>query len=156
MLDGPGVTVMMSSVASSVALPLESAFSAGMSPAWRSGLPGLPCGLPKGLKCPLVLMPSPELQSPASWIWKPCSWPGTSPLTLPVTRTTSPTCVKLTVPPALLPLVGSTFAVALGAWEGTLWQSASAAAATMSSMVFMGGLLLLHVHRDALVLLVVG
>jgi len=25
-------------------------------------------GLPSGLKCPLALMPSPELQSPASWM----------------------------------------------------------------------------------------
>ena len=36
------------------------------SPVWWSGTPGLPCGLPVGLKCPPALIPSPELQSPFS------------------------------------------------------------------------------------------
>src|SRR6267142_4130407 len=58
-------------------------------------------------------MPSPELQSPASWMWKPCSCPGFKPLTSATTRTLSPVCVKVAVPLALLPFVGCRLAVAL-------------------------------------------
>src|SRR6185436_6628052 len=59
-------------------------------------------------------MPSPELQSPASWIWKPNSPLGRRPLTLALMRTLSPRCSKFTVPRTVLPLVGSRLAVAFG------------------------------------------
>jgi hypothetical protein len=59
-------------------------------------------------------MPSPELQSPASWMWKPNSLLGRRPLTLALTRTLSPRCSKFAVPRTVLPLVGSRLAVALG------------------------------------------
>src|SRR5215510_10904887 len=59
-------------------------------------------------------MPSPELQSPASWMWKPNSPFGRRPLTLATTCTLPLRCSKVTVPLTVLPLVGSRFAVALG------------------------------------------
>ena len=105
---------MVSTSAVRLALPLASDFRLGRSPAWRSALPWAPCGLPNGLKCPLALMPSPELQSPASWTWKPNSPFGRRPLTLAATRTLSPRCSKLTVPRTVLPLVGWRLAVAFG------------------------------------------
>src|SRR5262245_8782778 len=112
MLAGPGATVMVSTSKLRFALPLASDLRLGMSPAWRSALPGLPCGLPKGLKCPLALMPSPELQSPASWMWKPASLFGLRPAPVPCTRALLPLCVKWTVPRTLLPLVGWRLAIA--------------------------------------------
>src|SRR3954454_7691478 len=60
-------------------------------------------------------MPSPELQSPASWMWKPCCWFGLRPRTSPATRTLSPACVNGTVAAVLLSLVCCTFATARGA-----------------------------------------
>src|SRR3954468_2609712 len=80
-------------------------------------------------------MPSPELQSPASWIWKPCSCPGLRPLTSATTRTLSPICVKVAVPAALLPFVGCKSALALGPDGAMLWHPASAAAATKSTIL---------------------
>src|SRR3954468_6351276 len=59
-------------------------------------------------------MPSPELQSPASWIWKPTSLPGRRPDTVPLTFTRLPCCLKLIVPRTSLPFVGSSTAVACG------------------------------------------
>src|SRR6185503_13551791 len=82
-----------------------------MSPAWCSPDCG-PCGLPVGLKWPPVLMPSPELQSPLSWMWKPCSLPGGRPETFARTRTSLPSCVNVTEPRTLLPLAGSRLATA--------------------------------------------
>src|SRR5258706_2449630 len=70
-------------------------------------MPPCPWGLPPGLKCPPVLIPSPALQSPFSCTWKPCSPLGLSPVTCALTRTLSPCCVKVTVPAVALPLVGS-------------------------------------------------
>src|SRR3982751_5905814 len=125
-LVAPGFTVMMSRVVSTRALPYSSALSAGMSPSWRSLVDGWACGLACGLKCPLALMPSPELQSPASWMWKPCCWFGRRPLTSATTRTLSPTCVNMTLPVVLLPLVGSRSALARGpCGSRRLWQAPS-------------------------------
>src|SRR3954464_3384941 len=59
-------------------------------------------------------MPSPELQSPASWMWKPTSLPGRRPDTVPLTFTRLPCCLKLIVPRTSLPFVGSSTAVACG------------------------------------------
>src|SRR5258708_14424411 len=84
-----------------------------MSPAWCSAPRG-PREWPDGLECPPVLMPSPELQSPLSWMWKPCSAPGLRPDRFALTRTASPSWVKVTVPRAALPLVGSSVAAAAG------------------------------------------
>src|SRR6478609_9771892 len=58
-------------------------------------------------------MPSPELQSPFSWMWKPWA-PGARPATFASTSTLSPFWVKRTAPVTLLPLVGSSLATALG------------------------------------------
>ena len=117
MLAGPGVDGDdVERRRSTLALPLRvGACRLGMSPAWRSALPWWPCGLPCGLKCPLALMPSPELQSPASWMWKPNSPFGRRPVTLAATRTLSPRCSKFDRARTLLPLVGCRFAVAFGA-----------------------------------------
>src|SRR5450631_1205398 len=116
------------------ALPEASATSIGMSPLWWSGTLGLPCGFAVGLKCPPALMPSPELQSPFSWIWKP--WPpGVSPETFASTATLSPFCVKVTVPAVALPLVASSRATAV--WADADEQTASAPTAEMSSRRFM-------------------
>src|SRR5258708_15490286 len=84
-----------------------------MRPGWCTA-PGGPCEWPDGLKCPPALMPSPELQSPFSWMWKPCSAPGLRPDRFALTRTASPSWVKVTVPLAELPLVGSSVATAPG------------------------------------------
>src|SRR5450631_1951802 len=130
----PLPTVIAPSSIDSVALPEASATSIGVSPLWWSGTPGLPCGFAVGLKCPPALMPSPELQSPFSWIWKP--WPpGVSPETFASTATLSPFCVKVTVPAVALPLVASSRATAV--WADADEQTASAPTAEMSSRRFM-------------------
>src|SRR5262245_11941261 len=170
---------MVSSSKLALALPLASDLRLGMSPAWRSALPGLPCGLPKGLKCPLALMPSPELQSPASWMWKPYSPFGCRPCTFAVTRTLLPLCTKLTTPRTLLPLVGWRLAVAFSLppdhqfWIVSHPASSATAAKTVAggkkSVLIQwrsGGAPLYSFlgrrgslgrrHRDALVLLVIG
>src|SRR5829696_7736732 len=77
-------------------------------------MPPWPCALPPGLKWPPVLIPSPELQSPFSWTWKPCSAFGLRPVILALTATAAPRCVNVTVPAVELPFVGSSVAVALG------------------------------------------
>src|SRR5260221_13687842 len=59
-------------------------------------------------------MPSPELQSPFSCTWKPCSPLGLSPVTFALTATLSPRCVKVTVPAVELPFVASSLAMAFG------------------------------------------
>src|SRR6185503_15900278 len=125
MLAGPGATEMMSTSAWSFALPLASDLRLGRSPAWRSAMPARPCGLLCGLKCPLVLMPSPELQSPASWTWNPNSPFGFNPETLATTRTLSPCCVKVVLQRTVLPLVGSSVALALGPSPCMLWHAAT-------------------------------
>src|ERR1700741_4601363 len=124
-------------------------------------------------------MPAPELQSTASWMWKPTSLFGFSPVTLALTRTLAPRCSKLTVPRTLLPLVNSSLAVALGppppvrldqvSW--TVWQPASSATAAIGrtagligwllkggplySLLRLRGRRLGRRHGNALVLLVV-
>ncbi|KAG0751829.1 hypothetical protein G6F24_014000 [Rhizopus arrhizus] len=57
-------------------------------------------------------MPSGALQSPFSWIWKPCSLPGFRPVIWPVTWTLPSTSLKVTLPLAPLPWVGASSAVA--------------------------------------------
>src|SRR5688572_2182620 len=168
MLFAPGPTVITSRSAEMLALPLASARSIGRSPAWRSALVGWPCGLPCGLKWPLALMPSPELQSPASWMWKPTWLLGCRPDTVPLTRTRSAPCTKVTVPLTLLPLVGCSTAVAFSPLEVrfdqvscTVWQPASKASVAADAMtIFIGlpdplflrrlGRRLGRSHRDAL------
>src|SRR5689334_480495 len=59
-------------------------------------------------------MPSPELQSPFSCTWKAWTPSGLRPVSCALTRTLSPCWVKVTVPLALLPPVGSRLATALG------------------------------------------
>src|SRR5258706_2518526 len=59
-------------------------------------------------------MPSPELQSPFSCTWKPCCAPGFRPDTFAFPGTLSPSWVKVTLPRASLPLVGSRSATAVG------------------------------------------
>src|SRR5688500_11791159 len=142
-LAGPGATVRPSTSTWTFARPCLLALSDGRSPAWRSLLLGWPCGLPCGLKWPPALMPSPELQSPFSWICRPCSCPGLRPSTKMTTRTLLPTCSKSASPIVLLPLVAFSPAVArAGADESdVVWQPASIAAAAASeiSVVFFMG-----------------
>src|SRR5258706_2623673 len=57
-------------------------------------------------------MPSPELQSPFSCTWKPCSALGLRPVTFALTRTLPPCCVKVTVPAVEFPFVASRAATA--------------------------------------------
>src|SRR5262249_20376469 len=73
---------------------------------------GAPCGFPLGLKCPPALIASGALQSPFSWMWKPCP-PGARPVSLAFTVTLSPLWVKVTLPAAVLPAVGASVAVAV-------------------------------------------
>src|SRR5258708_18813100 len=129
------------SVNVALALPYESATNAGMSPSWCGADCG-PCGLPSGLKCPPVLMPVSELQSPFSWPWKPCSAPGFKPVRFALTRTLSPSCVNVTVPRALLPVVGSRFATAEGSPPMPMeaHPAAMAAGAPTANMRFMRAL----------------
>src|SRR5579859_80923 len=86
-------------------------------------------------------MPSPELQSPFSCTWKPCVAPGLSPVRLARTCTTSPSCVKVTVPFVPLPFVGSRFATADGPCAPPMpsWAqpATSAAAASVARRAFM-------------------
>ena len=84
------------------------------------------------MKCPPALAASGALQSPFSWIWKPCG-PGGSPLTLASTRTRSPVGVKPTLPAARLPAVAASFAEALGNECVIDAQPASIDAATMEA-----------------------
>src|SRR5258706_3626306 len=77
-------------------------------------MPPCPWGAPSGLKCPPVLIPSPELQSPCSCRGKPCGAPGFRPDPFAFTRTMSPSWVNVTLPRASLPLVGSRSATAVG------------------------------------------
>src|SRR6185436_4391104 len=60
-----------------------------------------------------ALMPSPELQSPFSCTWNACSAPGLSPVSSALTCTAPPRCAKLTLPRAVLPVVGASVALAL-------------------------------------------
>src|SRR6185369_3726676 len=84
-----------------------------MSPVWCSPVPPpCPCGLPVGLKCPPALLPSPELQSPFSWTWKPCVVLGGRPATCALTITLLPCCSNTTWPDVLLPFVGCSTATA--------------------------------------------
>src|SRR5574339_777119 len=70
-------------------------------------------------------MPSPELQSPTSWMWKPCTWFGLRWITCAVTRTLSPICSRLTSPSNLFPVVGLSPAVARGvSCDVIVWQPA--------------------------------
>src|SRR5688572_8814304 len=86
-------------------------------------------------------MPSPEPQSPFSCTWNPCSESGLRPRTFASTRTRLPRCVKVTVPAALLPLVGCSSATATVPLptSGIPPQAAmTAAAAASTSIIFMG------------------
>src|SRR5258706_7931740 len=80
-------------------------------------------------------MPSPELQSPFSCTWKPCSAPGLSPDTVARTRTSSPSWVKVTVPRAEFPVVGSRVARAVGLGERPSEAQPAAANAATSAAV---------------------
>src|SRR5690242_2647446 len=107
-----------------------------MSPAWCAADCG-PCGCPSGLKWPPVLIPSAEPQSPFSWTWKPCVAPGFKPITCATTWTPPPRCVKVTVPCAELPWVGSRLATALAPPPPIEAQPAAAiAAAAIHAQVF--------------------
>jgi hypothetical protein len=64
------------------------------------------------LKWPPALEASAALQLPFSWIWMPLVALALRPLIFASTRTTSPFCVKLTVPLTELPFVGARTAVA--------------------------------------------
>src|SRR6185436_7302639 len=59
-----------------------------------------------------ALEASAALQLPFSWIWMPLVALALRPLIFASTRTTSPFCVKLTVPLTELPFVGARTAVA--------------------------------------------
>src|SRR4051794_2442483 len=58
-------------------------------------------------------MPSAALQSPFSWMWKPCLPAGT-PVSRATNRTSLPGCENETVPLAVLPAVGAIWATAPG------------------------------------------
>src|SRR3954464_4556269 len=68
-------------------------------------------------------------------MWKPCCWFGRRPLTSATTRTLSPTCVNVTLPVVLLPLVGSSSALARGpCGSRKLWQAATAMTSVAASI----------------------
>ncbi|SCU88949.1 hypothetical protein CNECB9_4870007 [Cupriavidus necator] len=94
-------------------LPLASAVTLFMSPAWWSGMVIWPWGLPVGLKWPPALIASGAEQSPFSWTWKPCTELGGRPVIAAVIITPPGCCWKVTVPAVLVPLLGWSVAVAL-------------------------------------------
>ncbi|SPC19083.1 hypothetical protein CO2235_MP100005 [Cupriavidus oxalaticus] len=93
-------------------LPLASAVTLFMSPAWCSGMVIWPCGLPPGLKWPPALIASGAEQSPFSWTWKPWTVLGGRPVIEAVISTPPGCCWKVTVPAVLVPLLGCSCAAA--------------------------------------------
>jgi len=99
----------------------------------------LPCSLLPGLKWPPALVPSGALQSPFSWMWKPCSLSGFKPVISPLARNWPSTRLKLMVPATVLSLVGCSCAVAIGlASSGGAAGSAAGVVSAVGAMLSAG------------------
>src|SRR5437016_2622747 len=110
-------------------LPFESTCMLPRSPAWRTGVLTPPWCAALGLKCGPALVAAGSLQSPFSWMCTPCS-PGAACCTSTMTTTPEALGVTRALPVTLLPLRGSSTAVATAGVETGSGAAAAGVGAT--------------------------